>query len=96
LAEGTGCRYKDVGEVNKMTEIVAGRRTLVLGLALLTGACAGNGSLFNSDDLFQRFDSDSDGNLTPQEWDDAFWKLDTNGDGIVSRDEFDAAFAGGP
>jgi EF hand len=79
-----------------MTEIVTGRRALVLGLALLLGACAANGSLLDPDDLYQSFDSNNDGNLTPQEWNDAFWKLDTNGDGIVTRDEWGAALGGGP
>jgi hypothetical protein len=79
-----------------MTEIGTGRRALVLGLTLLTCACAANGSILNSDELYQRFDSNNDGSLTPEEWDDAFWKLDTNGDGFVSRNEFDDAFGGAP
>jgi len=79
-----------------MTEIVTGRRVLVLGLALLTSACAANGSkLLNPDDLYNTYDSNNDNNLTPQEWNDAFWRLDTNGDGFVSRDELDATLGGG-
>jgi hypothetical protein len=79
-----------------MTEIVTGRRALVLGLALSISACAANGSRLGPDDLYQRFDSNNDGNLTPQEWNDGFFKLDSNGDGIVTRDEMDAALGGGP
>jgi hypothetical protein len=95
LAEGAGWRYKAWGEVDKMTEIVTGRRALVLGLVLSISACAANGSRLDPD-VYQRFDSNDDGSLTPQEWNDAFWKLDTNGDGIVTRDELDAALGGGP
>ena len=80
-----------------MVAVVARRPAFVLGLALLAGACAADGSnLLNPDDLYKAYDSNGDNELSPQEWDDAFWKLDTNGDGIVSRDEFDAGFGGGP
>ena len=79
-----------------MTAIVAGRRALVLGVALLICACAADGSTFlDPDDLYSIYDSNDDDNLVPQEWNDAFWQLDTNGDGVVSRDELNAGIGAG-
>ncbi len=85
-----------------MTEIVTRRRAmlgsgaLLLGLALLTGGCAGNSSKgANPDDLYDASDNNNDNNLDQDEWNQAYRYMDTNGDGVVSRDEFNAALGGG-
>ncbi len=84
-----------------MTEILTRRRTLlgpgalVLGLALVTGGCAGSSSnAVDPDHLYGSFDNNNDNNMSQEEWDRGYWSMDTNGDGMVSQDEFDAAIAG--
>jgi EF hand len=67
-----------------------------LGLALLTGGCAGDSSLsMTPDEMFDSYDTDGDGSLSPAEFDQFHIDLDADGDGAVSRDEFNAGMGGG-
>jgi EF hand len=84
-----------------MTEILIRRRAMlapsafVLGLALLTGGCAGNSANgVDPDHLYGSFDNNNDNNISQEEWDQAYRTMDTNGDGMVSPGEFNAAMAG--
>jgi hypothetical protein len=80
----------------------AGLGACVLGVLLLTGGCAGDGSMsvsqgdgFDPDGMFDDYDDDGDGTLGPAEWDQFHIDLDGDGDGSVSRDEFNAGLRGG-
>jgi hypothetical protein len=80
----------------------AGLGACVLGVLLLAGGCAGDGSMsvgpndrFDPDGMFDDYDDDGDGTLGPAEWDQFHIDLDGDGDGSVSREEFDAWLDGG-
>jgi hypothetical protein len=80
----------------------AGLGACVLGLALLAGGCAGDGSMsvsqgdgFDPDGMFDDYDDDGAGMLGQAEFDQFHIDLDSNGDGSVSREEFNAWLDGG-
>ncbi|USQ94334.1 EF-hand domain-containing protein [Caulobacter sp. RL271] len=86
------------------------RRTLIVALASLTTVAAGAAfaqeapppgpprQMPNPEDIFKRWDTNSDGAVDKAEWDatgrpaDRFAMLDANKDGKVTLDEMKAAF----
>jgi hypothetical protein len=79
--------------------VAPGVGAMILGLVLLTGGCAHSSSSnassgMTSQELYNEYDADQNGQLTQGEWDQAYHNMDTNGDGVVSHDEFNAATGG--
>jgi hypothetical protein len=79
--------------------VAPGVGALILGLALLTGGCAHRSSSsassgMTSQELYNEYDADHNGELTQGEWNQAYHNMDANGDGVVSNDEFNGAMGG--
>jgi Ca2+-binding EF-hand superfamily protein len=86
--------------MRKIVKHQARAGALMLGLALLTSGCASGSSSsassgMTSQELYNEYDSNNDGQITQQEWDQAYRNMDANGDGVVSQDEFNAAVSRG-
>jgi hypothetical protein len=85
-----------INDLRKLARGLAGvprRGALLLGLALLTAGCASGSSSTTSSDmtpqeLYNKYDTNNDNQITKDEWDGAFRSMDTNGDGLVTPGEW--------
>jgi EF hand domain-containing protein len=85
-----------INDLRKLAPGLAGvprRGALLLGLALLTAGCAsGTASTTSSgmtpQELYNKYDTNNDNQISKDEWDRAFRSMDTNGDGFVTQPEF--------
>jgi Ca2+-binding EF-hand superfamily protein len=80
---------------------------ICLALAFVSGCASSGGGVSSGKDenLFEKYDRDSDGKISKEEYNDSdlskgsnsvsFESADKNEDGFLDQDEFDSSFRGG-